>query len=67
MKEKRRRSLMKAISWRILASLITVSLVFIFTGKIVLSLAVGITEVVVKMVFYFIHERIWSNIRWGIE
>ena len=56
---------MKAISWRFSASLITMSLIFIFTGKVVLSISIGIAEVLVKMIFYFVHERAWNKVQWG--
>ncbi len=65
MRERKRRSIAKAISWRVLASIITMSLVFIFTGRLLLSLEIGFTEIIVKMAFYFVHERTWLNIGWG--
>lgn len=38
------RSMMKAISWRIVATLTTILLVFVFTGDLVVSGGVGLTE-----------------------
>lgn len=65
MKESHYRSLIKTISWRILATLTTMSIVFAFTGKVGLSLGVGLVEVALKMCFYYLHERLWGKIPWG--
>jgi len=35
------------------------------TGKIVVSLAIGGTEMVVKPLIYWCHERFWNKIVWG--
>lgn len=59
------RSVTKAVSWRITASLITVLLVFLITGKINLALSVGILDVIIKIIAFYVHERIWNKIRWG--
>ncbi|MFQ6103621.1 MAG: DUF2061 domain-containing protein [Candidatus Glassbacteria bacterium] len=65
MDEYRRRSIAKAISWRVIATFTTMSIVFIFTRELVLSLEVGFFEVTSKMLFYYFHERIWASISWG--
>ena len=59
------RSVIKAVSWRALATLTTFCLVWVFTGKIELALTVGGLEVVLKMLIYFFHERGWNRVRWG--
>ncbi|MBU0646113.1 DUF2061 domain-containing protein [Patescibacteria group bacterium] len=61
-----RRSIVKAISWRMIASLTTFALVYLFTGEITLSVQVGILDVVLKMIFYYGHERVWNKINYGI-
>jgi uncharacterized membrane protein len=61
----KKRSLVKTISWRVIASLTTVSIVYVFTGKIVLSIGIGAVEVFVKMLLYYLHERVWQKIAWG--
>ena len=64
-KETKIRSVIKAFSWRFLATLTTFTLVWVFTGKIDTALAVGGLEVILKMLIYFLHERGWDKIRWG--
>ena len=65
MKEKRIRSVTKSISWRVLASLATILLVFIFTRNWIISIEVGSLEVAVKIVLYYLHERVWNIMEWG--
>jgi uncharacterized membrane protein len=59
-----RRSLVKTATFRIAATIATVLIVFVFTGKIVLSLGIGLIEAVVKTLMYYLHERIWAKIKW---
>lgn len=56
------RSIAKAISWRIVATLTTMLLVFVFTGNLVVSGSVGLTELLSKIFIYYVHERIWNSI-----
>ena len=57
-----RRSLAKTFSWRFLASAITFLVAFLFTGSLVISLEIGSLEVILKTVFYYLHERLWARI-----
>lgn len=63
--EARTRTVVKAVTWRILATLTTITIVFLFTKKIFLSLGVGFAEVIAKITFYYLHERAWQKISWG--
>ncbi|TYP00066.1 adenylylsulfate kinase [Geothermobacter ehrlichii] len=63
--ETRTRSILKAVSWRTLATLTTAVIVFLFTGRVALALTVGVLEVFAKMALYFFHERLWQKIRFG--
>ena len=66
MKERKRRSFLKAITWRALATLITVGLVWVFSKNFVLAFSIGVLEATLKLLFYYFHERAWGKIRWGI-
>lgn len=59
------RSLIKTMTWRLLATLTTVSLVWLMTGTLEMALSVGGMEFVAKLVLYFIHERAWQRLPWG--
>lgn len=63
--ETHRRTVMKTVSWRIVATLTTMTIVYIFTGKFLLSLGIGGVEVVAKILFYYLHERAWNFVSWG--
>ncbi|MGV3739840.1 MAG: DUF2061 domain-containing protein [Gammaproteobacteria bacterium] len=66
MKESHTRSLIKALSWRFNGSLITMLVVYIITGKTDFALYVGSFEFVCKIVFFYLHERLWGLIPFGI-
>jgi len=59
------RSIAKAVSWRIFATLTTMLLVFVFTGNLVVSGGVGLTELLSKTVIYYLHERAWNATDFG--
>ena len=63
--EKAARSIVKAISWRIVGTLDTILISWFITGEIALALSIGLVEVVTKMLLYFFHERVWNLINWG--
>jgi uncharacterized membrane protein len=65
--EKPIRSMVKAISWRIVATLTTIFLVFLFSKDLALGTVVGITELIVKTVVYYVHERVWNLSNFGRE
>lgn len=60
------RSIAKSFSWRILATLTTVILVWIGTGQVNTALAIGGAEFFIKMIVYYSHERAWARISWGL-
>jgi uncharacterized membrane protein len=52
-------SVIKAFTWRFIATTITTLLVLIFTGQIHLALEVGAADIVTKLLAYYLHERGW--------
>ena len=64
-KDAHTRSILKAVSYRVLAAIATTTIVFIFTRKLLLSLGVGLVESAAKILCYYIHERAWSFIGFG--
>jgi adenylylsulfate kinase len=66
-RETHARSVAKAISWRVMGTFATSALVFIFTRRLVLSLAVGGLEFVSKIGLFWLHERLWDRLRYGKE
>ena len=60
------RSLSKTITWRIMATLTTMLLVWIVFGQIDKAIGIGLIEFFIKMVIYYGHERVWARISWGL-
>lgn len=65
--ETTRRSLAKALSWRLLATIITTALVYAFTGQGEFAATIGLADTVLKLAIYFGHERLWNRIPYGRE
>ena len=59
------RSVFKAISWRILATLTTTLLVYLITGSTEFAVTVGLLEGVAKIGLYYFHERLWNRLSVG--
>ena len=59
-RESRLRSLLKALSWRIIATLTTMAIAYVITGKINTAITIGSIEFVMKFIIYYGHERIWQ-------
>ena len=66
-REAHSRSLAKAISWRILGSVDTFLLSWLFTSSVKAAGAIALSEVLTKMVLYYLHERAWSGVGWGMK
>ncbi len=63
--ETKRRSLVKALTWRVLGSLDTITISYLLTGKIKTAITIGTIEIFTKLIIYFLHERAWNYIKWG--
>lgn len=61
------RHILKTISWRIVGTLDTMLLAWLISGSPVVGLKVGMVEVVTKMLLYYVHERVWYKIDYGLK
>lgn len=64
-KEKNYRSLIKALSWRLVGTMDTVVISFVITGRIKWAISIGGIELFTKIALYYLHERIWNKIPFG--
>ncbi|MDP3357880.1 MAG: DUF2061 domain-containing protein [Lutibacter sp.] len=62
--EKPIRSIVKAISWRVVGTVDTMIISWFITGELSMALSIGSIEVITKMILYYGHERIWNLIKW---
>jgi sulfate adenylyltransferase large subunit len=60
------RSLAKALSWRAVGSLGTVVLAFAVTHDKGLAAAIGGGEILTKIVTFYLHERVWARVPFGL-
>ena len=59
------RSLAKAVSWRITGTIDTFIISWLITGQALLASGIAFTEIMTKVGLYWLHERVWSRIKWG--
>ena len=64
-RESRLRSVLKAITYRIVGTLTTGLLAYAITGNFRVSLTIVALEPLVKTLVYYVHERIWQQVPRG--
>jgi len=64
-KETNKRSIVKGITWRVVATTTTIAIVYFFFDRLDLAIAAGMIETVLKVGLYWVHERAWFKVRWG--
>lgn len=60
-----KRSLVKGITWEGFSFIITLLAVYSIYGDFHFALKFNIVLTLVKVVFFFAHERVWKEIKWG--
>jgi adenylylsulfate kinase len=61
-----RRSVVKAVTYRIVVMILDFATIYLFTGKVKVALGFMVASNVYTTLAYFGHERIWARIRWGV-
>ena len=61
-----RRSVVKAITYRILIMSLDFVTIYLFTGAARIALGFMIASNVYTTLGYLLHERIWARLNWGI-
>ena len=65
--EQNKRSILKAITFRILIVVADIVVVFWITGSYALTLGVVVVSNVTSTLLYYLHERAWNQVHWGIR
>lgn len=65
MKETWTRAAVKALTYRVWQSVNTFIISLLVTGEVAMAAAIVSIEIVVKLVIYVAHERIWNRLKWG--
>ena len=67
MNERKKRSILKSVSYRIICIISQSIVTYIFTQNL---LQVGMIVLVfqsIQTLLYYLHERAWNKVRWGAE
>ncbi|MFC2127828.1 DUF2061 domain-containing protein [Bacteroidota bacterium] len=59
------RSIVKAISWRLIGTIDTMVVSYFVVADVKTASTIAGVDFVTKMVLYFFHERFWNTIKWG--
>ena len=63
----RKRSVVKAITYRGIIVCLDFLVIYLLTGKVKIAAGFMIVSNLYTTIAYFVHERVWARIRWGIE
>lgn len=61
------RSLVKTVTWRVTGSTATFLIAYAMTGNFAVAGVIGATQMISNTVLYYIHERIWNRVAWGMK
>jgi uncharacterized membrane protein len=61
----RKRSIVKALTYRVVIVCLDFLAIYLFTHKVEVALGFMIVSNIYTTVGYFVHERIWARIGWG--
>ncbi len=59
------RSIAKAITWRLGATIITFVVAWILTRKFELAAQIGVLDTAIKLGAFYMHERMWNRLSFG--
>lgn len=59
-RESRLRSILKALSWRLVATSTIIIIAYFTTGDVETALEIGAIEFFIKFALYYLHERAWQ-------
>ena len=59
------RTIMKTLSWRLVATVVTFSVAWFATGKLTLAAEIGVADTLIKLGGYYFHERLWIRVKFG--
>ena len=59
--------LYKTISWRFIGTLSTLIIAWIVTGNPLTGFKISVVEFFTKMLLYYIHEKVWFKIKYGLK
>lgn len=61
------RHLIKTFTWRGIGTIDTILISFLLTGDGTLGLQIGGVETITKIILYYLHEKLWYRINFGLD
>ncbi|NQZ45293.1 MAG: DUF2061 domain-containing protein [Flavobacteriaceae bacterium] len=65
--DSQKRHIYKTFTWRAIGTLDTIIISWIISGNPYTGLKIGVSEVLTKMILYYLHERAWYRINFGLD
>ncbi len=65
--ESNKRHIFKTFTWRFIGTVDTILLGWLFSGNPLTGLKIGAVEIVSKMILYFVHEKVWYRLSFGLK
>lgn len=65
MKDTHKRSLLKALTWRLTGSGSTFLISWLITGNLWVAGSILGIHFFTNTILYVVHERVWNNVKWG--
>jgi len=63
----KKRHIAKALTWRVVGSILTSVTIYVVSGNINVSLGAGAVDSTIKIFAYYFHERLWYKTKWGVN
>ena len=65
MKEEKKRTIAKSISYRIICVISLSIITYFFTGNIIQMTSIVVVFQTIQTFVYYFHERLWERVQWG--
>jgi len=62
-----RRSVVKAITYRILIMTMDFATIYLFTRTVKVAVGFMVVSNIYTSAGYFVHERVWAHVKWGLD
>ena len=67
MKKENIRAILKSLTYKSLSTISTFVAGWLITGSLAIGMTLGIFEVTFKLLLYFVHEKVWFNVNYGMK
>jgi uncharacterized membrane protein len=65
-RESKKRSVVKAVTYRVIIVCFDFLVIYLLTHKVATAAVFMIVSNIYTTVAYFLHERVWDRINWGL-